>query len=191
MFKKFPVCAAAVFLAAAVWCAAASAQVNVGVYGVNQYALGTYASYALGTAGGGVAAEYALPLLFLKNFGIAARVQAAGVIPASGSGMSAGWDASAAAGAWVKFPFRHGLSLQPEADWGVWLDSLDGTLYADQLIQLSCAVRYAPEKPEEGRLTFELAPVYTFMPEQDTYAVNMAGIRAGVLCRLGHAKGEK
>ena len=91
----------------------------------------------------------------------------------------------------MKFPFRYGLSLQPEADWGVWLNSSGGTLYADQLIQLSCAVRYAPGKTADGRLTFELAPVYSFMPEQDNYTVNMAGIRAGVLCRLGHAEGEK
>jgi len=186
MIKKFLQYLSAV-ICAAVFCTTASAQLKVGTYAVNQYMLGEYAEYACCSAGGSMDIEYGIPLPFLQNFGVSGRAQAAAVIPAAGSNMQPSWNTAAMAGIWVNFPLPDNFSVQPETDWGIWINALDEKLYVDQVIQLSCAVRYSPEKIADARLTFEIAPVYSFMPEQDCI-LNTIGIRPGVLYRLKEKK---
>ncbi len=163
------------------------ADIRVGGYGLNQFALGDYADYALCTAGGGAVLEAAVPLPFLRNFGLSLRAQGNWVFPQVES-LSSYYNAAALAGAWLRIPISPGIYFQPEFAYGVWLHSLtkkegysgeDG-LFVDQALQVQANISFSFA---QEKFTLAFGPTYTILFE-DAGAPMLFGVNLAFLYSL-------
>ncbi len=159
---------------------------SLGLYGINQYPVGQYAEHVKLTAGGEIAAEYALPFPVLRNFGVSLRIRSGAAVPRIPELVSS-WFFSPSAGIWMNIPLPFSFSIQPEISYGMWLHGVEaensagktisGT-FADQMIQAAVSVRY-----RINNIIVDISSVYTLIPEKGA-VLHLLGFRAGVLYRL-------
>lgn len=158
---------------------------RAGLFGSGEATLGDYASYISSRAGGGLSAEFALPLLD-GMFGAAAEVKGDRLF-ASSDKVAGGWSCAALAGVWYYLPLgKSEFVFQPEVGAGVVvhgvqtkdeIQDMPNSAYVDFAVQLAPSFRFAPANLKG--FEFELSPVYTFIPVQENVE-QFLGARIGV-----------
>jgi len=158
---------------------------RAGLFGSGEASLGDYASYIGARAGGGLSAEFALPLFGGKS-GVSVEAQGDGLF-ASSDKVSGGWSGSALAGVWYYLPLGKGaFAFQPELSAGVVvrgiqtqddMQDMPSGAYVDFAVQLAPSFRFSPASLKG--FEFELSPVYTIIPVQGN-AEHFVGGRIGV-----------
>ena len=158
---------------------------RAGLFGSGEASLGDYASYIGARAGGGLSAEFALPLFGGKS-GVSVEAQGDGLF-ASSDKVAGGWSGAALAGVWYYLPLGKGaFAFQPELSAGVVvrgiqtqddMQDMPSGAYVDFAVQLAPSFRLAPAGLRG--FEFELSPVYTIIPVQGS-AEQFLGGRIGV-----------
>ena len=158
---------------------------RAGLFGSGEASLGDYASYIGARAGGGLSAEFALPLFGGKS-GVSVEAQGCRLF-ASSDKVSGGWSGAAFAGVWYYLPLgKSAFAFQPELSAGVVvrgiqtktdMQDMPEKVYTDFAVQLAPSFRFAPVSLKG--FEFELSPVYTIIPVQGN-AEQFLGGRIGV-----------
>lgn len=173
----------------------------VGIFGSNQYGLGGWGGFAPVMLGGGVDIEYALPLNLKNNldFGLAAHIDYTHIFPNKDSTLKRDDDIGAVFSAWLRIPFlmfNQRFAFQPEIGYGLIFHNAEGQngstahgWYMDQVTYLAPSVRWIP--PKLDTLEIEVAPFYTFAPEQYNHTLNQLGFRVGLIWHIDSFIKEK
>lgn len=164
----------------------------VGAYFSNSYAAGDWAKYVTAGIGGGLTAEYTLPVeISLFDIGITVRAEYDALLPASDSIVESGFDLMILPGAFLRFPiYLDGVTAAfvPEVSYGVVMHNLKGKdkadidgLYTDQLLSIATGIRLSVPKLEQ--LEVEVSPLCLLGFEKSGVLVQ-PGFRAGALWHL-------
>ena len=93
------------------------------------------------------------------------------------------------AGLYLNLPLGETFILRPELGYGVQLHIVDSTnknlagIFADQIIQFSGTVKFAPKPLQSKGFSFDVAPLYTILTEK-TAALHYLGFRLGLSYQL-------
>ena len=164
----------------------------LGAYFSNSYAAGDWSKYVVAGIGGGVTAEYTLPLeLSLFDLGISLRAEYDALLPAKDSIVESAFDIIVLPGAFLRFPiYLEGVTAAfvPEVSYGVVMHNLKGKdkadidgLYTDQLLSIATGIRLSVPKLEQ--LEVEVSPLCLLGFEKNGVLVQ-PGFRAGALWHL-------
>lgn len=159
-----------------------------------QPVLGELSNYVSSSIGGGIVAEFDLPVLDVENIVLGIPVHADfGVNPVKSELLKSMMNAQISSGIYGRFLLLDNeFIIQPELNYGISMvfpsvvpgngNELDA-IYVDQMLQFSLGFRYAPKAINDGFMEFELAPVYTLCLE-NANVVQAVGGRLGVLFKI-------
>lgn len=156
--------------------------------------LGELSNYSSSSIGGGVKAEFDLPVFISDIFEIGIPVNASfGANLLKTDLLKSMMNMQFTSGFYGRFTLLYGnLIIQPELDYGLALTlpkvnplypNEMASVYADQSFQVVVGFRYAPEEIDFGLMEFELAPVYTLCIENKKL-VHYIGGKVGVMFRV-------
>lgn len=159
-----------------------------------QPVLGEMNDYISMSIGGGIAAEFDLPL---KTSGIKIGIPVNvgfNANPSKVPELSSIFNIQTTSGIYVRFPLlENNFIIQPALNYGVLMncpiknsgykDSELSSIYIDNLIQFEVSFRYAPQQLKEGAFEFFLTPVYAFAPVKNSI-IHYAGAKLGVMYRI-------
>ncbi len=167
---------------------------GIGAYFCNSYPAGKWAEYVKTSVGGGVSAEYTLPLnLDSFDLGLNLRAEYSMLIAKKTELISSAGDITVLPGLFVSVPFAIGsmdAAFVADLSYGAVIHNIKGMdssglngIYVDQLMGVSAGVRLG--MPALEQLQLELAPCYTFAFE-DSRLLMQAGFRLGVIWRFDY-----
>lgn len=159
---------------------------GIGAYFCNSYPAGKWAEYIKTSVGGGISAEYKLPLNFdIVNIGFNLRTEYTALIPKDLNKINSGSDATIIPGVFVSIPFSIGslnASFVTELSYGIVVHKIKldeaSDIYIDQLICVSPGLRFYT--PNYEKLMWEFAPFSTFAFEKSG-VIMQAGFRLGTI----------
>lgn len=157
-----------------------------------QAAMGDLNDFVSNYLGGGMEAEYDLPLLPVMKPGFSVKVR-------GNSGflkddiLSYLWNLQLAPGIYARFEFfNNQVVIQPGLNYGVQLNfpkanskynnKLD-KVYADQMLEGSLSLRFSPANLLNGKIELGVTPFYVFGPEKNSSA-HYAGAELLILYKL-------
>lgn len=170
----------------------------VGAHFLNQYAVGDWADYAKANIGGGISAEYTIPLELPANLdlGASVRAEAAHTLLKSDSPLESDNELRFGAGVWLRVPFAlagQAFAFQPEVAYLYDLHHAEGKdgaktdgWYGDSTLSIALALRYT--LPPLTNLEVELAPLYTVALEKEGNSVHNLGFRLGAVWHINKAE---
>ena len=161
---------------------------------INQWAIGDYSQFALCNLGGGIDAEFTLPLNLPKNIdlGLSGGVDYLHVFPKPDTPLKSDEELRFAAGFWMRMPFTikgNWFAFQPELSFGGSIFTTQGQNgsnasggYFGSVIGFAPAVRWIPGALPD--FEFEATPLFTVTPELNSHSTIHLGAKIGVIYHI-------
>ena len=162
---------------------------GLGVYFCNSYPAGKWSEYVKASVGGGLTADYILPIdLGVIDLGINLKAEYAGLVPKATDIIISANDITFAPGVFCRIPFSLGkfnAAFVPVISYGIVVHSIKAKqeskvtgVYRDQTFCLSPALRFCI--PNMQNLEVELAQISSFAFE-DSNVVMQMGFHLGAI----------